>query len=82
MMITDYPPSDRADARNRAWRTLVQGLGVDVAAAVALAVLPSLSGAEFAWTREYWLTVAGLAGRSAVVAAVSYVARRVRAPQP
>ena len=82
MQTTVYPPSVHADARNRAWRTLVQGLAVDVAAAVVLAVLPSLSGAGFAWTREYWLAVAGLAGRSAIVAAVSYVARRIKAPQP
>lgn len=68
------------DARNRAWRTLAQGLILDVLAAVCLAVGPALAGADFAWTAPYWLAVAGLAGRSAIMAAVAYVARRVVPP--
>lgn len=69
-----------ADARVRAWRTLAQGLAVDVLAAVVLAVGPALVGADFAWTRGYWLTVAALAARSAVTAVVAYVARQVLPP--
>jgi hypothetical protein len=68
------------DARNRAWRTLAQGLGVDVLAAVVLAVGPALAGAHFAWTRGYWLAVAGLAARSGITAVVSYIARQVLPP--
>lgn len=78
-MIT-VPPSAQDDARNRAFRTFVQGLGVDVVGAVTLAVGPALAGADFAWSRAYWLTVAGLAGKTAILSAVSYVARRVKAP--
>lgn len=78
--MTFVPPSARDDARNRAFRTFMEGMAVDVTAAVALAVLPALSGADFAWSRAYWLTVAGLAGKTAVTSAVSYVARRVKAP--
>lgn len=76
----NVPPSTEADARNRAFRTFVQGLGVDVAAAVALAVGPALAGSDFAWSRLYWASVAGLAGRTAITSAVSYVARRIKRP--
>lgn len=70
-----------ADARNRAWRTLVQGAVVDVVGSAALAVLPALAGADFAWTKEYWAAVGLLAAKTAVTTAVSYVAR-LKAPPP
>jgi len=79
-MPRTYSPDPHADAKNRAWRTLMQGLLVDVVTAVVLAAGPALLGAQFAWTREYWLTVAGLAGKSAVTAVVSYAARRLIPP--
>lgn len=68
------------DASNRAWRTFLQGLLVDVIAAVVLVVGPALAGTDFAWSKTYWVTVAGLAGRSVLMAAVSYVARKVVPP--
>jgi len=74
------PPSTDVDAKNRAFRTFVQGLGVDVVSATALAVVPMLAGSDFAWSRAYWLAVAGLAGKTAVLSAVSYVARKVAPP--
>ncbi len=80
MTKINYPPSTEADARNRAARTFTQGLAVDVTAAVALAVAPALSGTDFAWSKAYWLTVAGLAGKTAILSAVSYVSRKVKPP--
>jgi hypothetical protein len=82
MSVPTYPPSASADATNRAWRTFLQGLLVDVVSAVALALLPALAGAEFAWTAEYWTAVALLAGKTAVMTVVSYVSRKVVPPQP
>ena len=69
-----------ADARNRAWRTAAQGVLVDLLAAVALAVGPALAGADFAWTRAYWLTIGGLAAKTAIQTVVSYAARKVLPP--
>ena len=74
------PAPAPVDARSRAWRTLAQGLLVDVLAAVVLAVGPSLLGGDFAFTRAYWLALAGLAAKSAVTAVVAYVMRRVIPP--
>jgi Kef-type K+ transport system membrane component KefB len=69
-----------ADARNRAWRTFVQGLLIDVVAAVVLAIAPALVGADFAFTGEYWAALGVLAAKTAVASVVSYVARRVVPP--
>jgi hypothetical protein len=79
-MVSPLPvPADVAtDARIRAWRTFAQSLLVDVVAAVVLAVTPLL--ADIHWDKGYWLAVAALAARSAVTAAVSWVARRVVPP--
>jgi len=80
-MTTTYPPSTEADAKNRALRTFAQGLLIDVAT-VVIALLVTLLSAEVQWTREYWYGVAALVGKTALAAAVSYVARKVVPPQP
>jgi hypothetical protein len=46
-----------------------------------LAAGPALTGADFAWTKAYWLSLAGLTAKSAITAAVSYVARKVLPPK-
>ncbi len=78
-----YVPPSKAqqDARNRALRTFVIGAATDVAGSAALAVLPALAGADFAWTAEYWAAVGLLAAKTAITTAVSYVAR-LKAPPP
>lgn len=67
-----------ADARNRAWRTLMQGLLIDVAAALVLVLTPALTTVE--WTPAFWAGVAALAGKSVLQAVVAFVARKVVPP--
>jgi hypothetical protein len=74
-------PTKIKDARNRALRTFWQGVGTDVAASAALAIVPTLSGADFAWTGAYWAAVGLLAAKTAILTAVSYIAR-LKAPPP
>lgn len=76
------PPSTRADARNRAWRTLAQGLLVDVLAGVTLAVGPALADEHFAFTAPYWAFVGALAAKTAVQTVVAWAARHLVPPQP
>lgn len=78
-MPTTYPPSVRVDATNRAVRTFMQGLFIDVAT-VVIALLVTVLSTEVQWTGEYWLGVAALVGKTALAAVVSYVARRVAPP--
>jgi hypothetical protein len=77
-----YAPVVAADARDRALRTLVQGLAANVLIAVVAAVGPALSGSNFAWSRTYWATVGTLAASTAVTAAGSYLMRRLVPPAP
>lgn len=77
------PAPVKADARNRAFRTFMQGLLVDVATAAVLAIGPSLlniGSPQFVWSKAYWIAVGGLAAKSVVTAGVSYVMRRVVPP--
>ena len=72
--------SAEADAKNRAFRTFVQGLGTDVVVAVVLAVGPALAGADFAWSADYWTAIGLLTAKTVVLSAVSYVSRKVVPP--
>lgn len=68
----------QADARNRAWRTLLQGLGIDIVVALVAVLTPLLTDVE--WTAAFWTGVAALAGKSVVQAVVAFVARKVVPP--
>lgn len=73
-----YPASTEADAKNRAWRTLGQGLLLDVATVIVVALAAAMTDVQ--WTREYWLGVAALLGKSVVQSIISYFARKVVPP--
>lgn len=74
------PLNADADARNRAWRTFWQGLAIDLAAALLLAVGPALVGADFAWSGAYWSALGLLAAKTAIQTAVSFAARKLIPP--
>ncbi len=67
------------DASDRAFRTLLQGLAVDVLAAVGVAATAAVVGG-IEWTRAYWIALALAVAKSAVTAVVSYFARLVVPP--
>jgi hypothetical protein len=67
-----------SDARNRAFRTFVQGLGVDVGTAVCLALSVGLT--DVRWTSAFWAALALSVGKTVVTSAVSYVARKALPP--
>lgn len=66
--------SARQDAANRARRTLVQGLAIDVAVAVAAVLLAWLPDADLA-SREAWVIVGVSVAKSALTAVASWVMR-------
>ena len=63
------------DARNRALRTFVQGLVVDVVVAVAVILLPQLASAH-SFADLNWGLLAFLLAKTVVVSGLSYVMRR------
>jgi hypothetical protein len=62
-----------ADARSRSWRTLVQGLAIDVFAAL-LAVLSTLTGLD-PLVRETWILIGALFVKTVIQSIVSYFMR-------
>lgn len=74
-----YTPSVERDARIRGWRTLAQGLAVDVLVAGGVAIAAATAGG-IEWTSNYWAALGIAVGKSIVVAAVSYLARRAVPP--
>lgn len=68
------------DARNRAWRTLLQGLAFDVLAAIVLVVFTAVSKAN-AWGDLEWSLIAFTLFKSAMVSGLSYLMRTVFAKQ-
>lgn len=72
------PMSVEADARDRAWRTFVQGLAIDVSGALLVALMVPMT--DIRWTREYWIGVGLLAGKTVIHSAVSYLYRKLVAP--
>lgn len=72
----DHASDPTADARNRALRTFLQGLGVDLLLAICLVASEAMTAAQPDW-RLLLLTLA----KTAVTTAASYVMRRYgRAP--
>lgn len=67
------PATAAVDARNRAFRTFVQGLGIDVLIAVLLVLVPAVAGLE--WSVAWWAALGLAAARSALGAGVAYLAR-------
>lgn len=72
------PAPASVDAKSRAWRTLVQGATVSVAAAVVPVALAA-SG-TIHWTGAWWAALGVTCGQTALTAGLSYVARHVVPP--
>lgn len=78
----------RADAKQRAGRTLVQGmlasLGVGTLVAIATGVLPLITSAQPSelFTPQLWITIAAVATQTGLTAVVSYLSRLQAPPAP
>lgn len=77
--MTVYSSTSQADARNRAVRTLAQGLALDVG--VAVVSVAAVAVGDVHWTRAWWAALGLLVAKTAVQAAVSYAARRLLPPK-
>lgn len=81
--MSHYAPEDaaevREDAKDRSFRTLRQGLLIDVAVAVILVLSTAFTTIE--WTPEYWMALGLTLARSILQAGVSYFYRLFVAPK-
>jgi hypothetical protein len=71
--MVDAPARIETDAKDRAWRTFIQGLGIDVAVAITLVLVVAFTTIE--WTKEYWIALAASLGRTILQTAIAYVMR-------
>jgi len=69
----------RADAADRGWRTLIQGLAIDVLVAVAAVLLVWLPDADISKV-EAWIVLGTAVAKSVLTAVASYVMRLKVAP--
>jgi len=81
-LVHDPAPDAHADARDRAWRTLVQGLVVTVVLAVVTAFGAAVAAPGFdLLTWDSWRAAATSGGTAAVMAAAAYIQRLVQPPR-
>lgn len=64
----------QADAANRGYRTFLQGVAIDVAVAIAVALLAWLPDADLS-SREAWIVLGTAVGKTVLTAVASYVMR-------
>jgi hypothetical protein len=69
------PTPLNVDARNRALRSFVQGLAIDVVVAIAAALLVWLPGADLS-SRDAWILIGITLAKTILQTAASYVMRR------
>ena len=67
-----------ADAKNRSWRTFIQGLLIDVMFALG-ALVGTLSGLD-PYAKQTWIILGALVIKTIIQAAISYVARLTITP--
>lgn len=71
-------PAATADAKNRSWRTVLQGLAIDVSTGVVLVLAVAVT--DLVWTRAYWLALGLSLARTIVQAIVAYFFRLLVPP--
>jgi hypothetical protein len=69
----------QADARNRSFRSLIQGLALDVGVAVVLILATAFTSIE--WTPQYWKLLGLTLAKSVLQAGASYLMRVLVAPK-
>lgn len=79
-ITVESDPTDKFDARNRAFRTLVQGLAFDVAAALCLVLFTTFSDAS-GWGDIQWAILGFTLAKTFMVSGLSYLMRTVFASQ-
>jgi heme/copper-type cytochrome/quinol oxidase subunit 4 len=84
--MTEYNHTDeyndaltKSDAKNRAWRTFLQGLAIDVAVSLVLFLYAATSVIE--WTKTYWILLGLAFAKTLIQSAVASVMRRLVPPK-
>lgn len=81
-LVLDSGVDARADAKDRAWRTLVQGLFVTVILAVVTAFGTAVAAPDFdLLTWDSWKAAATAAGAAVMISITAYIQRLISPPK-
>lgn len=79
--IANHSPQAKADARDRAWRSFVQLILLDIVAALVPIATDILGQTDLWGSKSYWVTVAALLGKTILGVGLSYLMRLVKEPK-
>lgn len=79
MTVTSPPPTVKADALNRAWRTLYTAFGADALILIGFGLMELLDKMDIS-TTTFWYSLAILVVKSLLTAFGSYLLRLKKAP--
>lgn len=86
--MSEHPHADeyanavaKVDAKDRAWRTFLQNIGVDIAVVVAPLLYGAVSSWDGAFTAAYWVPVGLSVAKTAALVAIAYVMRLRKDPK-
>lgn len=71
----------KVDARDRAWRTFLQNIGVDIAVTVGPLLVDAFTRWDGAFTAAYWTPVGLSVAKTAVLVVLAYVMRLKKPPK-
>lgn len=71
----------KSDAKDRAWRTFLQNIWLDLAVVVGPLLYDAVSGWDGAFTRAYWLPVGLSVAKTAALVVIAYVMRLKKDPK-
>lgn len=66
------------DARNRAWRTFLQGLGIDIGTGLLVTLASAFNMIEWSWA--FWAALGLLLAKTLLQSLVASIMRRVIPP--
>ena len=69
-----------ADAKDRAWRTTVQNITVDIGVAAAAALTSALESGAAPLTATFWIALGPGVAKTALLIAASYIMRLRKEP--
>lgn len=77
--MPEVPQVILTDAEDRGWRTLLQGLAIDMATAIVLSLAVLMSGID--WTWAFWGVIGSNVAKSVIQSVVAYFMRLLVKPK-
>jgi len=71
----------KVDAKDRAWRTFLQNIGIDILVVVGPLLYGAVSSWDGSFTRAYWIPVGLSVVKTAALVIISYVMRLRKEPK-